>query len=324
MTIDFYALMQRSLDLPLQGDDRDAIRVWADWLQETGDPTGMLIALEHAIIDQPSRRRELERAIKLHLIEHGKPLLGAQLGSIVTTAKRELELEWRSGIVRAIFLDLRYAAHLLETVLASQLARQLRRLELRVRRTSSVAEVARVVSNARLPAIEELVVMPGVRPRQLAAPVYPPHQLAEAFDTLRLLVVDDAIVPLRVERPPAVVSRAVPSDRIQRQLLGRCLTCGDAERRAAALERVEALGPAAAVYVDTLLLLLAPRITTALAAPVRGVAAVPQDKVIDALAAIGLYARGALPVLATITGCPDHYDESTRKAAGRAIEVLRR
>jgi len=320
--IDYYALAMRSLDEPLQGEDRDAIRVWADYLQNAGDPTGMLIALEHGIVDQPSRRRELEREIKLHLAAHGRPLLG-KLWPIVANAKRELELEWRSGMVRAVFVDLRYGPHILEPLIASQLPRLLRRLEVRVRRIASVDDVSGMLAKARLPAIEELVVMPGVRPTRINMPPYHVRgrhlrveRLAETFDTLRLLVVDDSIVPLRMDRPPAALSGAVPSDRVQRKLLGRSLTSANPTLRVAAIARVKALGPAAAVYVDTLLLLLAPRIEAD--------TPVPQDKVIDALAAIGLHARRALPQLATITGRPDHYDEATRKAAGRAIEALRR
>ncbi len=106
--IDFEELAVRSLDEPLTPDERIALRVWADTLEDAGDPRGPLIAMEHALREQPRRRYELRQAMNEYVAAHAAPWLGSLAPFI--QARRVLSLDWRSGQLYGAFFDTRYLA----------------------------------------------------------------------------------------------------------------------------------------------------------------------------------------------------------------------
>jgi hypothetical protein len=323
--IDYEELAARSFDEQLDPDDQASLRVWADALEGADDPRGSLITMEFAIRDQPARRRELTRAMNVHLAERAAPMFAGI--TPLLHDKRALELDWRSGRLYGASIDTRYIADkadlaphkLVSMLLKAPATAGMRRLHVRVRRATHVDPVLRIIAKSkRRHALEELAVMTGVRPRELGT-----YNLAARFriegamvDTelpnLRTLVIDDAVVPFPAgDGAVAALEDATdPSDVADRRLIGRCLTAGDAVRDAA-LKHVAALGPAAFMFVDTLLVLLEPGLVAA------------QDTVVRSLPALGAAARSAVPRLAVITGRTALYDLATRQAAGRAIAALR-
>lgn len=82
----------------------EAASVYADWLQQQGDPRGSLIALGLACEAQPARRWQLEPAFAAALIEHRSHLFG-----LVGDPTPYVELEWSAGLVVGISM-FRYAA----------------------------------------------------------------------------------------------------------------------------------------------------------------------------------------------------------------------
>jgi hypothetical protein len=318
--IEYDALARRSFNEPLDVDERESLRVWADALEAAGDPRGRLIAIEHAIREHPERRVELARATNEHLAQHADPMMVGAAAPLLS-GSGVLELEWRSGLLYGATLDTRrtlkadLGAHeLVLPLLSAPMAKTLRRLTVRVRHTFQVDLVLRELDKTREPRpLEEIAIAPGPRPRRISDAA-PRSWDATKYPRTRSLVVDDTAIALplggwgRVD--PDEVRRAhSPAQRYDRWLLGRALTAADADIRFAALERIAALGPAAFMFVETLLVLLAPGLVPA------------QDTVVRCLAALGPAARSALPRLAAITGAP-HYDTATRKAAGHAIAEL--
>jgi hypothetical protein len=308
--IDVEELAIRSFDEPLAADDLAALRVWGDQLEAAGDPRGGLIAMEHEIRAQPRRRRELARAT----IAHAGALLG-KLGPLVESS-RALEVDWRSGRLYAVFLDTRHLAKraklppeaLVEMLLRAPAAASLRRLHVRVRYAEQIDPVVVELLHSPARDLEEIVILVGVRPTSLNGLAR--RGLAETFPDLRLLAIQDRITPVPTRGDAVAIARAMPAEPNGRILLGRALTSDDAALRAEAARRIAELGPRAFMFVDTLLALLEPRLTT------------PQAAFASCLGSVGEAARIAIPRLATITGRVTHYDLDTRRAAGAAIAAL--
>jgi len=209
--IDLEELAARSLDEPLTPDERVALRVWADALEDAGDPRGPLIAMEHALRDQPSRGRELRQAMHDYAATNAAHLLGAI--APLLRFKRALSLDWRSGLLHGAFLDTRYIAKLSDVapnelvtmLLGAPAATTLRRLYVRVRSADQVGPVLDMLYNpldilinnaaqtvrrppayyASLVAAELAALPPGAEPGALLVPpAVPPApligELAEA------------------------------------------------------------------------------------------------------------------------------------------------
>ena len=314
MMMDFELFARRSFDA-LDEERRDAIRVWGDALQTTGDPRGVLIALEYGLRDRPDLRREILREMNSHLHANGKPLLGDLAELLVQP--RGIELDWRSGLLHGAFVDLRHLPSepsVIDRLLAAPAAPTLRRLHVRVRRARDVRDVLRRLADRPTvgPLLEEIIIQSGVRATRLGSSFVANARPIDASlgAPLRFLILEGTIVSLHIDQHQSL-SSARPAAADARLLLGRALTCNQADLRVAAIERVTRLGPAAFMFVDTLLALLEPGMP------------VPQAKVVHALREIGYEARRALPLLALITGRAAHYNVETRKAAGLAIAALR-
>lgn len=327
--IDFEGLAARSFDEPLTPDERDVLRVWADALEDAGDPRGPLIAMEHALRTQPGRGRELSQAMNEHVVAAAGPWLGAIAPFI--EHKRAMVLDWRSGLLYGAFFDTRYLAaqaqrtpgQLVTMLLEAPVAANLRRLHVRVRREDHVSQVLRAVREvAQAPPLEDLLVLTGVRATRIVAVgrgsehVAP---LASRYATLRLCADGGgfvALAPPVSSSPqgnawPASLAAAEPRTGEGRCALGRALIHPDSALRTGALNQLAALGARAFMFVESLMVLLEPGIV------------VPQAPIAACLPALGDHARIALPLLATITGRAAHYDLETRRAAGVAIAALR-
>lgn len=321
---DQQALAVRSLDEPLDPQERQTLRVWADALESAGDPRGALISLEHALREHPDRARELRRGMIEHVSANASHLLGGFAPFVAFP--RAASLDWRSGMLHGAFLDTRYLAgkverepaELVALLLGAPIAATLRRLHVRVRAEVHIAPVfAAVLGCAQPPPLEEVLVLPGVRPLVIApGRQRSPHAsaLTAVYPDLRLLAHDTRVFglplaqhPLLITRLPAILASIVPSTRAGRVVLGRALVHPDPAVRATALDRLSALGRQAFMFVDALMMLLQPGLCA------------PQAPIVACLAAIGEDARVALPLLATITGRAGHYDLDTRRAAGAAI-----
>ena len=317
----------RSLDEPLAPEARAALRVWADALEAAGDPRGPLIAMEHAVRDQPARRHELHRAINEHLVANAPHLLGELAQHL--RMKRAVSLDWRSGLLYGASLDTRYLAsttgqapeRFVAMLLGAPAARTLRQLRVRVRSVARIPAVIRALGGIEQAVpLEEILIRPDMRVTWIdpagQAPWAAP-QLAGRYPNLRLLAVRDQLSarPGNVWRPGAALDRALAAidltDAAGRIALSRALVCRDAEVRAQGVRRLTELGTRGFLLVETLMLLLAPGIVA------------PQAPIVACLPTLGDHARMALPLLATITGRPGHYDRDTRSAAGIAIAALR-
>jgi hypothetical protein len=352
--IDHDELARRSLDEPVDRDARAALRVWADALEAAGDPRGPLIAMEHALRDQPARRHALRQAMNEHVAANAPYLLGEIAAHL--RAPRALSFDWRSGLLYGAFLDTRHLANrvelgparLVEMLLGAPAAATLRRLHVRVRVGSQVEPVVQVLRRANpVRPLEEILVLAGVRPGQLVSPDRGSPSaaaLAVRYPRLRLLADGDQLCALPLLATQASASGAAlahalaaadPGTADGRVALGRALATVTAqglasgarqrsraddgprdvrpepEARLHALHRLTELGDRGFVFVETLMLLLAPGIVT------------PQAPIVACLSALGDHARIALPLLATITGRAEHYDRETRRAAGVAIAHLR-
>ncbi|HEY0991997.1 MAG TPA: hypothetical protein VGD80_33330 [Kofleriaceae bacterium] len=326
---DQQALAIRSLDEPLDPQDRETLRVWADALESAGDPRGALISLEHVLREHPERARAVRRGMIEHVAANAGHLLGGFAPHVAFP--RAVVLDWRSGMLDGAFLDTRYLARttglrpaeLVAELLEAPIAATLRRLHVRVRSERHHAPVfAAVQLCSHPPPLEEVLVLPGVRPLAIA----PGHQrspyasaLTAAYPDLRLLAHGTRVFglplaqhPLLITQLPPILGSLVPSTRAGRLVLGRALVHPDPAVRAAALDRLSALGRQAFMFVDALMMLLGPGLCA------------PQAPIVACLAAVGEDARVALPLLATITGRAAHYDRDTRSAAGAAIAALRR
>jgi len=325
---DLQALAIRSLDEPLDRAERETLRVWADALEHAGDPRGPLISLEHSLREQPERARELRRGMTEHVWANAGQLLGGFAPFV--TFPRAVLLDWRSGLLHGAFLDTRYLAgkvkleprRLVELLLDAPMAATLRRLHVRVRFESYVGPVLEQLgASKQARPLEEVLVLVGVRPTAIAPGRHrSPHAdpLAAMYPDLRLLVHDTRVFGLPLSQSqllvaslPGVLGAIVPSTRDGRVVLGRALVHPDAAVRAAALDRLSALGRRAFMFVDALMMLLGPGLCA------------PQAPIAACLAAVGEDARVALPLLAQITGRAEHYDSDTRRAAGDAIAAIR-
>ena len=107
-------------------DDLDAYRVYADWLIQTGDPWGQVIAVQHALrtlprFGQTARRDELEREETRLLYEHRRRLWGPLADAVFDAATQTrvsdlVEATWVCGFVDTIRIH-RASAGLLATLL---------------------------------------------------------------------------------------------------------------------------------------------------------------------------------------------------------------
>ncbi len=305
--IDYAALAARAFDVPLDADEREALRVWGDLLQGADDARGTLIALEHAILEQPARTHELRQAMRDHLFVHGGALIG-QVGPLLQVP-RGLALDWRAGQLYSAELDTRNATLLTElssvelvrVLLDAPMTATARRLHIRVRTERQVAPVVNAIGRYRGPlAIEQLIVAVGVREQVIVRSDDPlPEQ------PLWLYARGGSIAALATTPVHATDDPETLAGRVR---IGRALVHPD--HRAGALARIANLGPRAFAFADTLAMLLAPRIVT------------EQSSVVEALVALGTHARRFAGQLATITGRPTLYDVDTRRAAGIALAKL--
>ena len=121
-------------------DDPAPSLVYADWLQQRGDPRGELIVLQHQLALEPESRvlRDAERAL---LDEHGAYLLPERLHRMLRLPRRRgedagarCEVTWRRGFLASVRLARRpSAAHpevaeLVDELLGHPSAHFLRRL----------------------------------------------------------------------------------------------------------------------------------------------------------------------------------------------------
>ncbi len=100
------------IDAPDVIDDLDARLVYADELQQKGDPLGELIAVQHAIQHQrqamlPAQQRKLERRVHALLDENHDAMFGplapfVRRPSRATPARPALDITWRSGFADEI------------------------------------------------------------------------------------------------------------------------------------------------------------------------------------------------------------------------------
>jgi uncharacterized protein (TIGR02996 family) len=111
-------------------DNEELHLVYADWLQERGDPLGELIALQAAARRDPTAERQL--AVEQHLRKHQAYLLGA-----LAECRSVLQLDWHLGFLRKARLARAPRARhvyegkvLLGWLLQLPIARLLRELEL--------------------------------------------------------------------------------------------------------------------------------------------------------------------------------------------------
>lgn len=327
--IDFEELAARSLDEPLTPDERVVLRVWADALEDAGDPRGPLIAMEHALREQPWREHELRQAMNEHVVANAAHLLG----EIAPFArfKRGLSLDWRSGQLYGAFFDTRYLAEqtklspskLVTMLLGAPAMTTLRRLHVRVRFEAQVTEVIRVLYELEhgLP-LEELRVLTGVRVTGIAPVDRGPAStglLADRYPGLRLLAAGARGSVLSLSAPRTqqddarltrLVPAAAPNTSDGRRTLGLALIQPEPALRTQALVRLTELGERAFMFVESLMMLLEPGIVA------------PQAPIAACLPALGDHARIALPMLAAITGRAAHYDRETRRAAGVASARL--
>ena len=352
--IDPEELAARSFDEPLGRDARAAVRVWADALEAAGDPRGPLIAMEHALLDQPARRHELRQAMNEHVAANAPQLLGELAAHL--RAPRAVSLDWRSGLLYGAFLDTRHLANrvelgparLVEMLLDAPAAATLRRLHVRVRVGSQVEPVMQMLRRANpVRPLEELLVLAGVRPGQLVSPEpgsRSPAQFAVRYPRLRLLADGDRLCALPllatgVLPSEAALARALaaadPGTADGRVALGRALAtvtaqglASGARHRSGADDGPRDAGPEPDARTQALRRLteLGDRgfafVETLMLLLAPGIVT-PQAPIVACLSALGDHARIALPLLATITGRAEHYDRETRRAAGVAIATLR-
>lgn len=99
-------------------EERAGYLVYADWLQQHGEPRGELIAVQHALVATP--RDPALRAREAALFaEHGDRLLGP-LGPLARGG--EVRIDWRCGFVRSLDLGSRLEGGLPVVALAALLA----------------------------------------------------------------------------------------------------------------------------------------------------------------------------------------------------------
>ncbi|HEU0034223.1 MAG TPA: hypothetical protein VFQ53_26545 [Kofleriaceae bacterium] len=324
-----------AFDQPYDDELRQALLVCADRLGQDGDPRGALITMEHAVLAADgAQRRALERGIEAHVLEHGAALLGAM--AQMMTFKHSLKLAWRAGQIYGALLDTRHLAkqgmtapELVKLLLKIPAAVQLRRLRVRVSSIERGVEVVTALGKRKHPPpLEHLEVGPRACAERVGRRDAEAHRLPTLLDKYPYLhfctLFDVAIaLPIRpsgkplgdpyADPEPGVVSAVTmadpPTTLPARALLGRALTHADPIVRAAGLQRITELGPAAACFAPVLLALLRPGLVE------------PQLPIVHALRAIG--ARDAIEPLAVVSSRVDHYDVATRRAAGAAAWALR-
>jgi len=116
-------------------DDAAAYLVYADWLEDQGDPRCELIRVQHAMRARPDPSTFLAHKQRDEELRH--TYAGAWLGSVVLDGGYRLRLDWRLGFVETARLDDRENPSELELVallaalLASPAGYVVRRLVLR-------------------------------------------------------------------------------------------------------------------------------------------------------------------------------------------------
>lgn len=115
--------------------------VYADWLQQQGDPRGELIIVQHGLADRSKDSRELDKldVMERELFERFEPELLGELRPFLRVRnhnERVRGLAWRAGFLRAARLtpawesDRRFTSNALKKLLAHPSARLLEHLVL--------------------------------------------------------------------------------------------------------------------------------------------------------------------------------------------------
>jgi hypothetical protein len=307
--IDYSALASRAFDEVLSAEDQAALRVWADLLEENGDPRGPLITIEHAF----TAARERRSAVNAHLLDHGQALIG-ELREVLAFP-RALTLDWRAGRLYGATLDARYApaqlgipaVELVDRLIAAPAMLTARKLHVRVRTAGDVANVvvALVKLGPALP-LEQIAVLTGVRALRFQVATSTTGALTTRYPSLWLIAVGAMLHAMPAKQPR---DRDVPQELAGRIAIGRALIQPDAALRGAAVARIAELRERGLPFVDALMMLLQPGV-------------IPEQEPIAACLGC-LRAPAALPLLATITGRVALYDLPTRRAAGVAIARIR-
>jgi hypothetical protein len=327
---DYDALARRTFDEPYDTELRDAILVCADALEQTNDPRGALIAMEHALASaEPRRAIELRRAMQDHVIEHGATLLGGM--SSLLSFKRAIAFEWRAGRMYGVAIDTRHLPakagvscdELVNVVIRAPAAIGLRRLRVRVRGNVECMRVIQMLGQRQvaLP-LEEIEIGARVWPNGLMGvlPRTGHGTLVAKYPNLFHLALYDLILPLPVigdtPRKPGSDLEEVrlvgaPTSASERRILGRALCSGQADIRSAAFHRVRELGPRARVFERVLTVLLQPRVV------LEG-----HLEIVTALQALGP-SRDLMLALAKVSSRAGQYDLQTRSAAGSAAAAFR-
>jgi hypothetical protein len=331
---DYLELATRWFDEPSDPEVREALLVCADALAQANDPRGALITMEQALRDaKPKRVLELRRAMNDHVNAHGVTLLGS-VASLMSF-KRALTLEWRAGLLYGVLVDARYitkkagiqAGELVKLVIKAPAASTLRRLRVRIRNEEQTNDVVKVLGKRKHPLpLEELEIIRHVWPRELgkyalpsSSSASPTDKLLQKYPNLYYLALDSTILPLALtgksDREPKhhiadILMADPPTSLASRRLLGRALTSHHYELRAAALQRIAAMGPPAHVFVRVMNVLLQPRVINL------------QLPIVEALRSLGP-SRDALGVVAKVASRVRQYDVETRRAAGVTTTTLR-
>jgi hypothetical protein len=274
--LEYDAVARRAFDEPYSRELRDTLRVYGDALEQAGDPRGPLIAFELAALDaEPEdRARQIRRAMRAYALERRADLLGPveppglfDLG---------LRLEWRAGRIYGAAVNARHLAkktglapaEIVDRFLRAPAAHDLRRLHVRVAEESHCGEVLAMLRRREpRPPLEEIELGIYVRPGR-SAPSVPTENTLAAYPNLYYLADTGQLrdlsrsagatagsVPER--RADEVARIALPTEPEARGQLGRALSALDETTRAAALERVAQLGPAAQGFMRMLTVLLA-------------------------------------------------------------------
>jgi hypothetical protein len=332
---DYEELAARSFDEPGDPELRAAVLVCADALLQIDDPRGPLIAMEHAL-HEADDAKALELRREMH--EHAAVHFGHELAAAAPLmyANRTLSLEWRSGLLYGASVDARYfmrkqnqsPSELVRILIEAPVAKQLRRLRVRVRTDDDVRAIDRMLhEQGRRPPLEELAIYTNAWPSTLTPTSEP--LLSERFPNLYYAVHGVRVFGLpptgHLKHTPKHVLPDVmiaepPTTPRARRFLGRALCHGDVDLRVAALERVTGFGPQAKVFERLLCTLLQPLVASSTLA--LHTTSKPHLPIVTALRALGP-SRYASRVLEKVASRPEYYDAETRQAAGSAAAELR-
>jgi hypothetical protein len=175
-------------------DDLDALLVYADALQERGDPRGALIALQQPEAGDGPHSHAMEADELLR--RERRALLGARLAAITTDGHRStcrsLAWRWSLGFIAAAVLEqhkrsLFGSASMLRLLLESPASALLDHLTVRgLRGDESYAPLLAQLAARRLPSLRELLIG-AARPRRGLPLLGPLDPLVHALPSLTTL-----------------------------------------------------------------------------------------------------------------------------------------